>query len=235
MIRGFSRSFALSKKVQSSVATTSPPAQSAFAFLLQWRQLSGDADDSSVSSYLNDQMGIESHLHRGILKALQSVYGNNIRVAELESFGESGLKALAESVSQQRSKIGMKKRPFRMIHFEIPHHRTEFDLKWKMGDSVLDVAKSSGGEELLGEYMEGTCGGQMSCCTCHIYVDEATFKALPKPSEAELDMLDLAYEPRENQSRLGCQVKLDTELLQKLESDQPVVITIPADVNNVWN
>jgi hypothetical protein len=23
---------------------------------------------------------------------------------------------------------------------------------------------------LLGEYMEGTCGGSMSCCTCHVYL-----------------------------------------------------------------
>jgi 2Fe-2S ferredoxin len=232
MFRNFSRSFALSKKVQGSVATSSA-ARSAFAFL-QWRQLSAEVD-STVSSYLKDQMGIESHLHRGILKALQSTYGNNIVVAELESFGESGLKALAESVSKQRSKTGMKQRPFKMIHFEIPHHRTEFDLKWKLGNSVMDVAKSFKGEEMLGEYLEGTCGGHMSCCSCHIYVDEPTFKALPNASEAELDMLDLAFEPREHQSRLGCQVQLDTELLHKLESDQPVVITIPADVNNVWS
>ena len=52
----------------------------------------------------------------------------------------------------------------------------------------------------------------------------------PKPMRAENDMLDLAYEPQDN-SRLGCQVVLRKELL---EMEEPIVITIPEAVNNVW-
>ena len=78
--------------------------------------------------------------------------------------------------------------------------------------------------------MEGTCGGQMSCCTCHVYLNDATIARLPKAARAENDMLDLAFEPNHS-SRLGCQVELRRGLL---EMEEPVVVTIPASVHNVW-
>ena len=83
--------------------------------------------------------------------------------------------------------------------------------------------------------MEGTCGGQMSCCTCHVYLDEATFALFGgTPSEAEQDMLDLAYEPREHQSRLACQVVLKNEHFKTESDPKPITVTIPAGVNDVW-
>lgn len=200
-----------------------------------------DANTSTAATtaYLIEHVKVDLQWHEGILDALRPVYGKDITVKNLESFGVEGLRALAASVaneqaSNQRPIGATSSRPHRTIHFIIPHHSTEFDLKWRYGQSVLDVAKSSEGETLLGEYMEGTCGGQMSCCTCHVYVDSATLSNLPPPRRAELDMLDLAYEPKA-ESRLGCQVRLDEDLLQKIEPDQPIVITIPSDVNNVWN
>lgn len=177
-------------------------------------------------------MGIDEHLHAAIVRALQSAYGTHVRVEDLEAFGASGLEALAESVQQQQHPP-RRQRPCRTIHFDIPHHGTEFDVSWKLGDSLLDVAQVSV-PELLSEYMEGTCGGQMSCCTCHVYLDETTYAALEPPCESELDMLDLAYEYRDEQSRLGCQVRLSEDLIQKLEPDHCITVTIPAGVNNVW-
>lgn len=47
---------------------------------------------------------------------------------------------------------------------------------------------------------------------------------LPKASEEELDMLDLAFEPQDN-SRLGCQIMLTAEL-------NGITVTIPKGVSN---
>lgn len=119
-------------------------------------------NSEKTSAFLKDKVGIEDRLHAGILMALQNVYGKHIEVSHLESFGTVGLKALAESVKLELSDRDRKpkNRPSRTIHFRIPHHKSEFDLKWDLGDSILDLAKSSDGAVLLGEYMEGTCGGQ---------------------------------------------------------------------------
>jgi ferredoxin len=187
--------------------------------------------DPEIAAYIKDTVGIQPELHKGIVKAMQSVYGKNMSVANLEAFGAVGIQALADSVEKEQKKSKGIARPFRIIRFEIPHHKTEFDLKWKQGDSLLDLSQSSKGEELLMEYMEGTCNGQMSCCSCHLYLDETTFSALEPPSTAELDMLDLAYE-RKATSRLGCQVKLQDNLLK---ADHTITVIIPADVNNVWS
>jgi ferredoxin len=188
--------------------------------------------DPEIAAYMKDTVGIQPELHKGIVKAMQSVYGKKMDVSNLQAFGPAGIQALADSVAKELQKLnGNKVRPFKMIHFTIPHHKTEFDLKWKQGDSLLDLAHSSKGEDLLMEYMEGTCNGQMSCCSCHLYLDETTFSALDPPSSAELDMLDLAYD-RKATSRLGCQVQLKDNLLT---ADHTVTVTIPADVNNVWS
>ena len=131
------------------------------------------------------------------------------------------------------TKFGNQPRPFKMIHFVIPHNHEEFDLKWKVGKSLLELAHGVKGEELLGHYLEGTCGGQMSWSTCHVYLDPETYKMLKEPEEAELDMLDLAYEPRET-SRLGCQVVLEPDSPIFLDENHQVTVTIPAEVNDAW-
>lgn len=214
-----------------------------------------DVQNSSLSEYLEKKHSIDKELHGEMIKAFKSVYGNKLSVENLEAFGGPGLAALAECVQgeimrkQQRlqgsdNKNIKKSRPMRrsrMIHISIPHHRTSFDLKWKEGDSLLDLAHDN--EELLGEYMEGTCGGQMSCCTCHVYLDPDTFASLAPPEQAELDMLDLAHEPRSRKSRLGCQVRLGkgNSLLPENDDDNDddmdstkITVTIPPGVNNVW-
>jgi 2Fe-2S ferredoxin len=51
----------------------------------------------------------------------------------------------------------------------------------------------------------------MACSTCHVYVEEKWFDKLPKVEEAEVDMIDMAYEPKKN-SRLSCQIIVTDEL-----------------------
>lgn len=53
--------------------------------------------------------------------------------------------------------------------------------------------------------VEGTCGGMALCASCHMYV--RSDHELPEMSEDEEDMLDQAFFVEDN-SRLGCQIKL---------------------------
>ena len=59
--------------------------------------------------------------------------------------------------------------------------------------------------------IDADCGGACACATCHIYVDEKWFDKLPKKSESEQDMLDMAIEPNKF-SRLGCQITVNDDL-----------------------
>ena len=59
--------------------------------------------------------------------------------------------------------------------------------------------------------IDADCGGSMACATCHVYVEEKWFDKLPKPEDAEVDMIDMAHEPKKN-SRLSCQLIVTDEL-----------------------
>jgi len=73
------------------------------------------------------------------------------------------------------------------------------------GAVLLDVAQAAG------QPLEGACEGQMACSTCHVIVEAADFPKLPRASEAEEDMLDLAAAATRT-SRLSCQILLDGSL-----------------------
>ena len=59
--------------------------------------------------------------------------------------------------------------------------------------------------------IDADCGGSMACATCHVYVEEKWLNKLPKAEDAEVDMIDMAYEPKKN-SRLSCQLIVSDEL-----------------------
>ena len=59
--------------------------------------------------------------------------------------------------------------------------------------------------------IDADCGGSMACATCHVYVEEKWLNKLLKAEEAEVDMIDMAYEPKKN-SRLSCQLIVSDEL-----------------------
>jgi len=59
--------------------------------------------------------------------------------------------------------------------------------------------------------IDADCGGSMACATCHVYVEEKWLNKIPKPEEAEVDMIDMAFEPKKN-SRLSCQLIVSEEL-----------------------
>ncbi|XP_066255560.1 adrenodoxin-like protein 2, mitochondrial [Euwallacea similis] len=93
--------------------------------------------------------------------------------------------------------------------------------KGKIGDSLLDIVVNND-LDLDGF---GACEGTLTCSTCHLIFQKSTFDALPnKPTDEELDMLDLAYDLTDT-SRLGCQVIL-SEDLEGLE------VKVPATIND---
>ena len=81
------------------------------------------------------------------------------------------------------------------------------------GERLLDIAQNAG------QPLEGTCEGQMACSTCHVIVEPEDFAKLPRASEEEEDMLDLAAHVTRH-SRLACQIWL-TEALESLTVRMP--------------
>ena len=59
--------------------------------------------------------------------------------------------------------------------------------------------------------IDADCGGSMACATCHVYVEEKWLSKLPEAEDAEVDMIDMAFEPKKN-SRLSCQLIVTDDL-----------------------
>lgn len=87
------------------------------------------------------------------------------------------------------------------------------------GISILDVARKFDID------IEGACEGSLACSTCHVIVDEESFKKLPLAEEDEEDMLDLAFGLTKT-SRLGCQIMISDELAD-------MVLTLPTANRNI--
>lgn len=78
-------------------------------------------------------------------------------------------------------------------------------VEGRAGDGLLELGQAAGLP------LEGTCEGQMACSTCHVIVAPEDFDRLPRASETEEDMLDLAFGATRT-SRLSCQIVLTPEL-----------------------
>ncbi len=76
-------------------------------------------------------------------------------------------------------------------------------------DNGLSVMEGAIQNEIPG--IDADCGGGMACATCHVYVEENWLNKLPKAEDAEVDMIDMAFEPKKN-SRLSCQIIVSDEL-----------------------
>jgi len=91
------------------------------------------------------------------------------------------------------------------VRFCAPDGSVTCEVDAPAGARLLDVAQAAD------QPLEGTCEGQMACSTCHVIVDPADFAKLPRASEEEEDMLDLAANVSRT-SRLACQIWLDERL-----------------------
>lgn len=79
----------------------------------------------------------------------------------------------------------------------------EIEAPTDMSLNMMELCKAS---ELP---VEGTCGGMALCASCHMYVESN--HQLSEMTEDEEDMLDQAFHVEDN-SRLGCQLKLTEEM-----------------------
>ena len=76
-------------------------------------------------------------------------------------------------------------------------------------DNGLTVMEGAIQNDIPG--IDADCGGSMACATCHVYVEEKWLDKLPKAEDGEIDMIDMAFEPKKN-SRLSCQLIVNDEL-----------------------
>ncbi|GAB4361572.1 MAG: 2Fe-2S iron-sulfur cluster-binding protein [Oricola sp.] len=75
------------------------------------------------------------------------------------------------------------------------------------GINMMEAAVANNVPRVIGE-----CGGNLSCATCHVYVDEAWREATGEAGEYEDAMLDVAEAERLPSSRLSCQIVASPEL-----------------------
>jgi len=74
------------------------------------------------------------------------------------------------------------------------------DVEGRDGWSVMEILRDAGFD------IAAECGGACACATCHVYVTGDWYEKLPAPSEAEIDMLDMALAVEPGSSRLSCQI-----------------------------
>lgn len=91
------------------------------------------------------------------------------------------------------------------IRYSQPDGFTE-ELDVAVGESIRDAAIKAG---VAG--IEGECGGQMNCATCHVYVDHRWLAKTSEIDELEDAMLDDTASPRKDNSRLSCQLRVQPD------------------------
>jgi len=87
------------------------------------------------------------------------------------------------------------------------------EIESRPGERLLDAAWRAN------QPLEGACEGSMACSTCHVILKQGDFDRLPRASEEEDDLLDLAAHVCRT-SRLACQILLD-------DAPNPLDVTIP--------
>ncbi len=92
---------------------------------------------------------------------------------------------------------------------KITYRDLEGESKTVEVENGLTVMEGALQNEIPG--IDADCGGSMACATCHVYVEENWFNKLPKAEDAEIDMIDMAFEPKRN-SRLSCQLIISKDL-----------------------
>ncbi len=81
----------------------------------------------------------------------------------------------------------------------------EVEIEGRDGWTIMEMLRDAGLP------ITAECGGACACATCHVYVEGDWYDKLTPPSEAEVDMLDMALAVQPN-SRLSCQLTCSDEL-----------------------
>ena len=90
---------------------------------------------------------------------------------------------------------------------------------WVMPDGTEVTAEVEEGLNLMRAAVEnnvdgviGECGGNLSCATCHVFVDQAWIGKTGEVDDFEDAMLDVAEAERQENSRLSCQIEMSGAL-----------------------
>ena len=78
-------------------------------------------------------------------------------------------------------------------------------IKATVGTNLLKIAKKNHIK------LEGTCGGEMLCTTCHVHILSNHINKIKKQSLEEKEILSLAENLKKN-SRLACQIRITNKL-----------------------
>jgi ferredoxin len=90
------------------------------------------------------------------------------------------------------------------VRFLRPDGQIDREIDAPPGTNLLDLAQANA------QPLEGSCEGAMACSTCHVIVAAEDFARLPRASEEEDDLLDLAAHVTRT-SRLACQVAVPAD------------------------
>jgi 2Fe-2S ferredoxin len=88
----------------------------------------------------------------------------------------------------------------------IQHDGTSQTVETQPGMTVMEAAVKN-----MVAGIDADCGGACACATCHVFVEPEWQEATGKRSDMEEDMLDFAFDVRDN-SRLSCQIKVTEQL-----------------------
>lgn len=88
----------------------------------------------------------------------------------------------------------------------IEHDGAENVVEVETGISVMNAAIDN-----MVPGIDADCGGECSCATCHVVVDDDWINVVGKPGAQEESMLDLNPDREEN-SRLSCQIPVTEEI-----------------------
>ena len=75
------------------------------------------------------------------------------------------------------------------------------------GTSLMELGKQNDVAGIMGD-----CGGGCACATCHVYVDQNWWDKVGEPDDIEFAMLDMVADVMKDNSRLGCQIKMSSDL-----------------------
>jgi len=84
----------------------------------------------------------------------------------------------------------------------VEHNNTEHVAEFESGTTLMQIAVANAVPGI-----DGDCGGECACGTCHLIVDEKWFDKTGEIAGAEEQMLSMTPE-RASTSRLGCQVRV---------------------------
>ena len=185
---------------------------------------SGKEQENEAQKYLIEQVGVRIEVADEIIKVLNQT-GSSATSSGLEQLGETWLQQLVKSIEldltdKEKKKASRQEKITLLIdNPRVSKHTRKLEIY--ANETLFNTTCTP-----IIDDLEFACGGNAACSTCHVVVDPDFFTLLSPPQEDELDMLDLAWEPRPT-SRLACQMVLNKHC-------DGMTVTIPQETNNLF-